>query len=418
MSLLSYLTDYFQGSTGTYENQIVNIEEHFSKKFGVKIKTHTDLFLFKYDMVDAKWSYPLVQECRGHILRWDGTAWKYVSRPWSKFFNRHEGYCPFFEISVFEKNISQMCSVEKADGTAIQVFELNGMWHATTLGMIISGNVADMPNLMFDQLFWKTLGMNADQFASFGIPGYTHMFELCCTENRIVTKYAKNQTILLSIRHNETGEYKSTYEIDELIEKMACNVRAPSRTFFAYEELKTLADVEAWVEKNTADDAHSLYKEGFVIYNGAYPICKMKCNLYLHMHHVSGGDTGHTRNVIVESFFTGTIDDIENVLTDPMKEFLENLRHNYGRVVEIVIKGAETIRAGSYPSQKDYALAVKALPDPRFSGFYFSYKDEILGNGDLDQLTRDWIKVYWSKYLGVWKAGMSKPTQDNTEIPE
>lgn len=418
MSLLSYLNDYFKGDVGTYEHNTVNLGEHFISKFGVKVKAEGDLRQFKYDMIDAKWSYPLVQECRGHILRWDGTIWSYVSRPWNKFFNRHEGYCPVFETEVFEQNIPQMCSVEKADGTAIQVFELNGKWHATTLGMIISGNVADIPGLNFDDLFWKTLGITADQFASFGIPGFTHMFELCCTENRIVTKYAKNQTILLSIRNNETGEYKSTHAVDDLIAKMACNVRAPSRTFFAYEDLKTLADVDSWVEKNTQDDEHSLYKEGFVIYNGAYPVCKMKCNLYLQMHHVSGGDTGHTRNVIVESFFTGTIDDIEKVLTDPMKEFLEHLRHNYARVVEIIVKGAEQLRAGSYPTQKDYALVVKALPDPRFSGFYFAFKDEILENGDLEQLTRDWIKVYWSKYLAVWKAGMTKPTKDNTEIPE
>jgi len=112
MDLIGYLNKYFtNGEQGIFEDKPVDLTSHFIEKFGVDVKKEDNLYQFKYNMITVNWSFPITHECRGVILRYNGT-WDYVSRPYNKFFNYHEPLCAIREKD-FAPNLQ---IIEKADG--------------------------------------------------------------------------------------------------------------------------------------------------------------------------------------------------------------------------------------------------------------------------------------------------------------
>lgn len=196
------LIDYLNG-LDLSDDELVS---HFATEFGVKVKIENDLFLFKYDQLGAKWDKPLVRECRGVILRkmTDG-SFKVVSRPFDKFFNLHEGHCSVND----ETDLTGYSLVQKADGTNIRWFwdEVRNEWRCSTLGTISAQACGDS-SWTFEELFKRTI-TDFDLFVSELNKEYTHLFELCTVENRIVTKYPEDTIFYLISRHNQSGDYKS-----------------------------------------------------------------------------------------------------------------------------------------------------------------------------------------------------------------
>lgn len=411
--LQRYLDKYFTGASGVYENAQVDIVSHFREKFGVVVKNEGSLFQFKYDQLEAKFSYPLVKECRGHILKFDNGAWKFVSRPQDKFFNQHEGYCPIFDKSAFNSLINQLAFVEKIDGSCIQVFydDEKQVWRATTLGAITAFKVGDY-DITFGQLFWKTLGTDPTVFSQVtnANTNHTYIFELACAENRVVTQYPKNFVALLAIRNNETGEYSSKYDQEQFCitfyEKTrdSDTLRMPHIKFMYEANITSLDEAKQWIENESNDTAkYGNYAEGFVIYNGCYPIAKMKNLRYIQLHSVGGGDIKHSINASIDAFFCDTIDDIYGVLPESTKVFVESLRNKVITESDVVLKSIVNNFAGkTFETQKDYALCVFKSVDKKYSGFFFGNKEKIL-NPKVDHvdLFRFWLKSNYQKF--DWK---------------
>ena len=66
-------------------------------------------------------------------------------------------------------------------------------WRISTLKYIT-------PDEWVPQLFWRFIDekkLNTELWKN-----YTYVFELCCEENRIVTKYSQDQVFLIAIRNN------------------------------------------------------------------------------------------------------------------------------------------------------------------------------------------------------------------------
>lgn len=210
MSLVEYLNKYFKdGESGVFEDAPVELISHFLDKFGVDVKKENDLYLLKYNMITAKWSFPITHECRGSILRYDG-KWERVSFPWSKFFNLGEGLSPLTDNVLFEKHVDEFLLRSKEDGTGIQIWFDNkkNEWRASTLGTITPLPIDGFSNVTFADLFWKTFGEEARaKLYEHGNKDYTYLFELCCYQNRIVSKYPDNRIYLLGIRHKISGVY-------------------------------------------------------------------------------------------------------------------------------------------------------------------------------------------------------------------
>lgn len=402
MSHKDYLNKYFpNGSLGTFEDKPVDLIPHFFDKFGVHVKNEGDVYLFKYDMLAAKFSFPLVKECRGHTWQFKNNQWKRLSAPPDKFFNQSEGYCPIFNNEDFVQKLPSLGARRKEDGSAIQVYWREDVqsWKATTLGTITPGNVGDYP-IAFDALFWNTLADRKALFEQHANKEYTYLFEICCVENRIVTKYLNNTAFLLCIRHNEHGTYDDTATFAELI-----RVPVPDMYFLPGENVTCIEDLKKWVDLHSMDTAETQYREGFVIYDGMTPIAKMKTARYLTLHAVGGGDLGHTRNGVIDAFFTGALDDIMGVLHPTMIEFATNLQTKVTKMTQDVMSAVATLQPETIVTQKDYALWIKANVPSLFHGFFFQNKDLVLTNKkDVPENFTWWLKANYKKYETTWKA--------------
>lgn len=403
MSLYTYLSKYFPNGpqNGKFEDKPVELIQHFQEKFGVDVKVENNLYLFKYNMLTAKFSFELVRECRGHIWRFKDSAWNRVAAPPDKFFNQHEGYCPIFNDDEFVKRLPSLAAYRKEDGTAIQVWfdEEQNDWRASTLGTITPWNVGDYP-IKFDALFWQTLGSdNVLAFQKNANKEMTYLFELCAVENRIVTKYKTNRVYLLTVRHNRYGTYEPAQVMAEHL-----LIDTPEMFLLSSIGVNCLEDLRKWVESNCQDSEEAEYREGFVVYDGLVPIAKLKTTRYLTLHSVGGGDLGHTRNAVIDAFFNGALDDIWGVIHPTMQVFAESLKEKVIQMTKDVLSAIETLDASKIQTQKDYALWVQSLKYKQFSGFFFQNKEEVLKNKNIPELFSWWIKNNYKKYESTWKA--------------
>jgi len=408
MSLVDYLNKYFSnGEQGIFEDKPVDLTFHFLDKFGVDVKKENDLFLFKYNMIQAKFSFPITHECRGIILCYNGN-WKIVSHPYSKFFNYWEvGKCAIGEKD-FAPNLQ---IIEKIDGTCIQVYNFNGKWHCSTLGTITtqSYDQAFRPNDTFENLFLRTIKtVNYERFD----PSFTYLFELTTHDNRIVTSYPEDIVYLIAVREKHHGLYKTNQEVDLLVEGMkkdGSNVKRPALRFFYEFDFQSFKEVEAWVELQAEDSKYGKYPEGFVIYRGGIPVAKMKNSKYLAAFHVSGGNKGHAKNAIIEAIFLGNIDDVYPMMIPELQQFADKIKNQVANLGKEVYESGKQIAKGNYPTQKDYALAVQRwCTNKILQSFFFKNKDRVITGMNLSEAYTDWIRDSYKRFLDLWKEPEDK----------
>jgi T4 RnlA family RNA ligase len=403
MILLDYLDKTFP-SSGVWND--ADLVTHFMDNFGVGVKIEKDTYLMKYDMICAKWLEPLVRECRGTILR-KGATWEICSRPWRKFFNCQEGHSGIHTNELFSKWIESMDPylMQKVDGTAIQVWYDKGhkRWTASTLGTITPSKVGDYA-FTFADLFWKVMGDGAQVFAhAEDYQNFTFMFELCTVYNRILTKYPTDRIFILSVRNNQTGEYWSIADLDAAA--AAFGVFMPARYTFKELGLTDLESTGKFIEDAAKDnDKYGEYSEGFVGYVNGVPIAKFKNNTYLSLHHLSGGDTAHTKNVVIEAFFNASIDDMMKVLTDPMVAFVEALRKWYIAKSAEIMADYHSISDGTYADQKAYALRVQQIADKGLMSLFFASKDKVIDKTFSQEDINNFFKKAHEKYEKDLKA--------------
>lgn len=406
MLLLDYLNINFpSNSLWTLES----LTTRFMEVFGVTVKNENDLYLFKYDMIAANWQNDLTRECRGVILRNGAEGWVVVSRPFCKFFNQHEGHSGIYTDTDFNSRCENFEFHEKGDGTCIQMWfdEIKNIWRVSTLGTITTSQVGDIPNLTFSGLFWKVLfnsqnGGDMDKFLDYfstdEAKNHTFIFELCAAENRILTKYEKNTIFILAARNKIDGIYMSNSELEELIE--VGGFKMPSKKTFKELGINNLEDARNFVESESKKiEIYGEYPEGFVIYENGIPVAKMKNRDYVDKHHAIGaGDILHTRNVVIERFFLGTLDDLMDVLVDAMKEFSEKIREWWVGEVLKIDAICKDMRKLDFPTQKEYALYVQDKVPGSFKSFFFMKKEEILSGYNITLLLNEWIKDNWKKF--------------------
>lgn len=414
------LIDYLNG-LDLSDDELVS---HFATEFGVKVKIENDLFLFKYDQLGAKWGKPLVRECRGVILRklTNGT-FKVASRPFDKFFNRHEGHCSLFDPKAFAAACPRLYMAEKADGTCIQVWwdEVEGRWRASTLGTITTTQCGDSA-WTFEELFWATMkayhAKALDYIVNELDHRYTLITELCTEENRILTKYARDVVFLLGVRDNETGEVlPSLREVPLMMTRGDTELmRAPLLYPFERYNIVDVDSAAAFVEGEARkDDLYGEYAEGFVIYDENGPVCKMKNERYIQLHHASGaGDTRCTRNKVIEAFFAGNMDDLYPVLVPSMKEFADKLKDWWNGKIGDLMKAAGEFRGKIFEDGKAYAMFVHGNVDKQFISYFFQNKVDALSNDGipigykLDDTDADtfaaWMKKHYKAFEKEMKA--------------
>lgn len=404
--LLIYLNKNFAGQMFE-EGAVEYLQIHFMEKFGVVVKHEGPFFLFKYDMIAAKYQYALTHECRGCILHVNPVkgVWRYVSRPFDKFFNQGEGYCPIFDEKEFNKALPDLAYMEKVDGSCIQLWwdDTAERWRVSTLGMITTGNVQDTP-IKFDELFCRVFGTHFLKLNTL----FTYIFELCATENRVLSKFSSDRIYLLSARETQTGIYMTWPELDSLVGLWNTPaIRRPDNGMLQKDRLiDSLGSALVWVEDEaTVKNPDLEYPEGYVLYLNGRPICKLKNRTYVQASRVVGGDHKHTRNLVIEAVVLGTLDDIWKFLADPMKVFAEEIKQKY--LAEMMkVQNAFTILGGTeYATQKDFALAVQREVPKVFQGFFFQNKKIIFSDStQIPPLFEIWMRQHYEKFVKSWKG--------------
>ena len=398
-ALLNFLNEMFGRDSGATKE---DIKARFSADFGVNVDIEDNLFLFKYDMINVKWN-AMTFECRGTIMhRHEDGSWEYVSRPPAKFFNLREGHCPYSDKNAFVRDFESLELIQKADGSAIQMYFWNGNWKFSTLGKITPFKVADY-QFTFSELFLKLFG---EEHLNKAIPGYCYFHELCSACNAIVTQYPEDTVFLLCARKVDTGEYLSSDELDRIALEDFKEKR-PHRLKVSELPLaeKTLEALESYVESAANDSRYGLNSEGFVLSN-PIPLGKLKNQKYLVLHRlIGGGDKAHTINSLLDMFFTGIIDDFYGDLTQIQKNAIESLRNkirNLNNQIEEFIKSNKTEEI----DRKSYALKVNELTDlKRFSAYLFYAFVTPNAEGFTEWLLsgRSGSKN-WTKFEDLWKS--------------
>ena len=405
MLLINYLNAQFPSDGVWCDNDLV---VHFMDNFGVDVKIEKDTYLMKYDMIMAKWTEPLVRECRGTILR-KGVTWEICARPFDKFWNQGEGHSGIHTNELFRQWIKEKSPYlqQKCDGTCISLWfdKPRKRWNASTLGTITPFKVGDY-NFTFSDLFWTVLNsgeVNINFLDNDVFKDCTFLFELCTTYNRILTKYPTDRIFLLSVRENKTGEYWDTEDLANVAAELG--VFLPAAYTFAQLGLVDLESTNKFIEEAAKDNAkYGEYSEGFVGYVDGTPVAKFKNNTYLSLHHLSGGDTAHTKNVVIEAFFNASIDDMMKVLTDPMVAYVEALRQWYVAKSAAVMADYKAIAEGTYADQKAYALRVQQIADKGLMSFFFANKEKVVAKSLSQEDINNFFKKGWEKFEKELKA--------------
>lgn len=405
MKLLEYLKNNFSSFS------LEELQNNFMEKFGVNVKNEGDLYLFKYGQIEAKWSESITYECRGTILEFKNNDWKIISRPFEKFFNQHESKCPLHDEKVFNENIPNLEIREKLDGTCIQVYYYNNDWQISTLGTIHTANVNDN-NITFKELFLKQVDIEK-LFSTLEI-GCTYIFELCSVLNRVVTRYPTDRVYLLGVINNETGEVYSFESCTYLSILNNSDILCPSIQKLSNLNLKTLDDVNEWIEKESSNtDLYGEYPEGFVLYKDNKPICKMKNLKYITLHY-SLSDPACTVKSVIHSFFKSKLDDLYDALPDIHKEFADKLGDKVREISKSINEIVSTIRYEKFKTPKDYALFINSLEKDmnQYRSFFFSNR-EIIENDNKygNEIFLEWLtdknkmgKYNYEHFMDYWKS--------------
>lgn len=367
------------------------VSENIFRDLGVLMKSEADLHLFKYSQIDAKWNRKETLFARGCILTYDisNKKWKYVSRPFDKFFNLSETQCPFYKKNIPEDAFLK----EKADGSLIQVYFYNEQWKISTSGNIKTSYVGDS-EYTFEELFKKYIPEN---FFNSLKKERTYMFELCSPYNIIVTVYSEPRIYFHGSRDTQTGRYF----YDENIPGCINGIKIPLNSINS--------SINEFIEKELELSESKKYgknPEGFVLYtknsDGDFlPSAKIKSKKYLFLHRtIGGGDSALSRKNIKKYFYEENLDDIIQDIPEILLPYVEEIKEEYNNIKKYFLKSLNSLRKGlPYKTQKDYALRIQSMKLGPIQSLFFSEKEVLMENQDKDlEVFHNWIKTNYEKY--------------------
>jgi len=318
------------------------------KPYSLSIKRDSGYILFMYSQIDSDFSYRLVRECRGIILReFDMTP---VCIPFTKFFNVQESHASDIDWSTARVQ-------EKIDGSIIKLWFDNDEWHISTNGTIdaVNAPLSDSALLMdgckyanYSELFSSVFPQEL-YFHTLDVD-CTYIFELVSPYNRIVVPYEKTEIYHIGTRDNRTLE-----ELD-----IDIGIRKPKEY-----SLSSLEDC-LYATGNMDFD-----EEGYVAVDANWNRVKIKSPAYVAAHHLkNNGVVTYSR--IVDMIRLGGQDDFLSIYpeyTDAFENVLERIDH----FVTEIISDWNEISSVDFITRKELAKEVLKTSCP---SCMFSLYDE------------------------------------------
>ncbi len=239
-------------------------------EYGIKVKEYEDIVCLNYDQIKSKKTDPITIECRA--LKLYKENWTVASRAFDRFFNFGESEAKNFS---FETSVI----AEKVDGSLIPVWfnKVDKKWHISTRG---SGFAEGKGNgdKSFNEMVLITFP-NLLQIMENEDPDYTFLFEFISPENRIVTPYEKSELVLLGIRHNLSGNYKTLVEMEDFVHRCSSSSVRMCK-FFHFDSLNKAVEFTSSFKR---------LEEGFVCWDLKSDLrIKIKSVQYVAMHLMCG----------------------------------------------------------------------------------------------------------------------------------
>ena len=266
-------------------NQNRNWEEILSSSpYNIIIKQKGDFVLLKYSSIEPKsdMSNPIVQECRGLILKKDFfeltsnpsiPQYKVASMRFTKFFNYGQEEAAILEFPCEAS--------EKIDGSLIGVWYDNDTgWHVSTSGNIDAEDAPidtgeyksyrDIFNLVWDDNFFDMLSKDC-----------TYMFELVSPFTKIVVPYKETKLYLLAIRNNITLEEFDRSYLPIIAEQLFGDKISVPKSYMC----KNIEEIQNAVNELTDNDENF---EGFVLCDRNFNRIKLKSAIYTNLFFIRG----------------------------------------------------------------------------------------------------------------------------------
>lgn len=318
-------------------------------ELSIKVKEYDDLLVLNYDQIESPKAHPIVMECRSLIL---DRAYNVVSRSFDRFFNLGEQ--PQTQEHI---DWNKAVCYEKVDGSLIKIYYWNGQWNVATRGTAFAESPVNGFPVTFKDLALKALNCANDSEFQDNCnndldPQFTYIFELTCTENRVVKVYEGYTLHYLGARHNRTGDYGDAgHEMD------AYWIGAKHISEYGF------STAEECIE--TAKHLKNL-DEGYVLWQDGRPICKIKSPAYVAVHHIRGEGLNPKR--ISQIVLTGETEEYLKYFPEDEQHFLPYIDAHLWLTRALVAAYEATKHI---TDQKEFALAVKDYP---YSAILFQCK--------------------------------------------
>lgn len=337
------------------KNNTTSLKE-LTDVLGIKVKEYPETYyedgsacqkryVLNYDQIESPKAHPYVTQSRGLIV---DCNYSVLCQPFDRFFNfgevlNHSEIIDWNKASVFEK----------VDGSLIKIYWDGRQYCIATRGTAFAESNVGGWDLTFKDLVLKALNMTNEEFQikclfhlSFD---HTYLCEITAMENRVVTPYKGYTLWHLATRHNISGDYLDS---DGILKIGA--IKPKEYTFKTSEEcLKVASELPD-------------LQEGYVVYQGGVPICKVKSPAYVAVHHIKGEGLNPKR--IAELVLSGEVEEyLKYFPEDEVFITPYNDKHNT-LISEILVKSKEV---EGFNDQKEFALMVKGL---LYSAVMFKWK--------------------------------------------
>lgn len=329
------------------ENGIQKLNEEFS----IMIKLYDEgLYVLNYDQINSPKAHPIVMECRGLIIDHN---FNIVSRSLDRFFNLGEQ--PDTQVHL---DWTKAECAEKVDGSLIKIYNWKGTWYCSTRGTAFAESNCNFGD-SFKSLIFKALDCDDEiefqHLCNLWLDSdWTYILELTCRENRVVKSYDGYTLHYLASRHNQSGEFGDDYE-----KQAALMIGAREINTFKFSSVDDCI--------NTAKHLPDL-EEGYVVYQGGKPVCKVKSPSYVAVHHIRGEGLSPKR--IMQLVLINEQGEYLNYFPEDEKFFTPYVKALQELLDDIVVVYE---RFEGIVEQKEFALSVKDYP---FSGILFQARQK------------------------------------------
>lgn len=333
-------------------------------------KNHTK-FTLNYDQILSKNGDPIVEECRGLILRPHNHNidendivgdCDVVAFPMKRFYNYGDIYCSIIDhksLSIFTK----------LDGTCCILYydEYFNEWLVGTRSvpeadLPICLNDIILQDKTFSTLFWEGFDnvcrdYNIDKISllqNFD-KKITYVFELTSIHNKVVVEYDKTYVTLIAMRNKITG----------------IELSVQNNKFFPV--IPTVWNLDIFEQIKTFVDTFSPNEfEGFVLCDKNFNRIKIKNSKYVLAAHLKDSTINSTRNLL-RAILNNTIDDIIPLCNTELQNKILNLQE---KTKQFIYKSQQKFDTWNLNATNDKEFALFVVNNTPISGIFFAARKQ------------------------------------------